>query len=125
MNRLIPRGDRGCKRTSQSRKSEPAESEAGSRRLGGTQKALSAKNVDLARKCLGLVREIADRGAGASDPYEVAYALEELRQVLSEAVGFDEPAFMPESATEIPALEELYRELFFGDAGYRDLFPHD
>ncbi len=134
MNREMPPGERGCTSATQGRKSGRAGSVAGSRRLvrgiaaasspdqvTNCQKARSAKNVDLARKCLGLVREIADRGASAWDPFEVAYALEELRQVLSEPIGFDERAFMPESATEIPDLEDLYRELFFADAGFRDL----
>jgi hypothetical protein len=42
------------------------------------------RNVKLARKCLGLIRDIADRGAMSWDPEIVGYALQELSQVLLE-----------------------------------------
>jgi hypothetical protein len=84
------------------------------------KKALHANRVELARKCLRLIRDIADRGACAWDAEEVAYALVELRQVLG-----DERAFEPMTAAEIYDVEDLYRELFFADCACRDMVrPH-
>jgi hypothetical protein len=70
-------------------------------------------------------QDIADRGACAWDAEAVAYALVELRQVLSEPIGGDERTFEPLTAAEIYDVEDLYRELFFADCACRDLVrPH-
>ena len=69
--------------------------------------------VEMARKCLMLIRDIADRGAWSSHPEQVGYALQELTQVLVERTGTEERQFEPISANEIVGLKELYEELDF------------
>ena len=54
-----------------------------SERLGQLQ-------VEVARKCLGLIRDIAKRGAASWDPADVGYALQELSQVLLERTGIED-----------------------------------
>ena len=72
-----------------------------------------SRNVETARKCLGLIRDIADRGASSWDPNAVGYALQELSQVLLERTGTEDRLFEPVSADEIDNLAELYVELQF------------
>jgi hypothetical protein len=69
------------------------------------------RNVEMARKCLGLIRDIADRGASSWDPNTVGYALQELSQVLLERTGTEDRMFEPISAEEIGDLSALYAEL--------------
>ena len=71
----------------------------------------SSTNLDLARKCLSLIRDIADRGAMSWDPETVGYALQELSQVLLERTGTEDRIFEPVAAGEIPDLAALYVEL--------------
>jgi hypothetical protein len=78
-------------------------------------------NLDLARKCLSLIRDIADRGAMSWDPEAVGYALQELSQVLLERTGTEDRIFEPIAAGEIPDLAELYAELEFVDSGSQSL----
>ena len=68
-------------------------------------------NLDLARKCLTLIRDIAERGAMSWDPEAVGYALQELSQVLLERTGTEDRIFEPVAAGEIPDLAALYVEL--------------
>ena len=49
--------------------------------------AASGQRVDLARRCLVLIRRIAAYGAISEKPDVVSYALHELRQALRERVG--------------------------------------
>jgi hypothetical protein len=70
-------------------------------------------NVKLARKCLGLIRDIADWGASSSDLSNVGYALQELSQVLLERTGTQDRFFEPIPASEIENLDALYKELEF------------
>ena len=70
-------------------------------------------NVDLARKCLEVIRDIADRGAASWDPQIVGWALQELSQVLLERTGDEEICFEPVSAAAIENLAALYEELEF------------
>jgi len=56
-------------------------------------KQLNGANPTLGQKCLGLIRDIAECGAASSDPSQVGYAIQELRQVLSERPGSDERVF--------------------------------
>jgi hypothetical protein len=37
--------------------------------------AFEQKNAELARRCLALIRDIAERGASSWDPEDVGYAL--------------------------------------------------
>lgn len=56
----------------------------------------SGTEIELARKCLALIRYIAERGALSWDPKQVVYALQELSQVIYERTGDDERVFEPE-----------------------------
>ena len=72
----------------------------------------SSTNLDLARKCLSLIRDIADRAAMSRGPQEtVGYALQELSPVLLERTGTEDRIFEPVAAGEIPDLAALYVEL--------------
>jgi hypothetical protein len=82
-----------------------------------------ATNVDLARKCLGLIRDIADRGASSWDPEAVGYALQELSQVLLERTGTEDRIFEPAPAGELEDLDKLYAELAFVDGASQDINP--
>ena len=73
----------------------------------------SKSNLDLARRCLTLIQEIAERGALSQDPEHVGYALQELSQVLLERTGTEELYFEPVPATELKGIESLHRELDF------------
>jgi hypothetical protein len=75
----------------------------------------SDTNVETARKCLGLIRDIAARGASSGDPEVIGYALQELSQVLLERTGTEERIFEPVPAGEIENLAALYEELEFVD----------
>lgn len=77
-------------------------------------------NVEMARKCLGLIRDIADRGASSWDPNWVGYALQELSQVLLERTGTEDRLFEPIPADEIGDLAKLYEELQWVDAGSQE-----
>ena len=81
----------------------------------------SSTNLDLARKCLSLIRDIAERGAMSWDPETVGYALQELSQVLLERTGTEDRIFEPIAAGEIPDLAALYAELEFVDSGAQSL----
>ena len=72
--------------------------------------------MQLARQCLSLIREIADRGASTGNPECVGYALQELSQVLMERTGDPERVFMPVHPAEIPNLRWLVEELDFVDS---------
>jgi hypothetical protein len=79
----------------------------------------------LARKCLQLIREIADRGASAGDDGQVVYALQELSQILFERTGDDARVFEVESAADLGDLSHLYEELLFVDGASQDMLrPH-
>jgi len=78
-------------------------------------------NVELARKCLGLIRDIADRCASSSDTEVVGYGLEELSQVLLERTGRGDRAFEPIPAEEISGLAALQEELEFVNIVSQDL----
>jgi hypothetical protein len=81
----------------------------------------SEPNLELARKCLGLIRDIADRGASSWDPEAVGYALQELSQVLLERTGLGDRIFEPVPAGEIGGLAALYEELEFVDRFSQEL----
>jgi hypothetical protein len=71
--------------------------------------------LELARKCLMLIRDIADRGARSQNTEHLGYALQELTQVLVERTGNEDRLFEPLPPDEIPAddLQHLYTELDF------------
>ena len=78
-------------------------------------------SVEKARQCLGLIRDIADRGASSWDANVVGYALQELSQVLLERTGEDERSFEPVPADEISGLDELRVELEWVDGCSREM----
>jgi hypothetical protein len=67
-------------------------------------------SVDLARKCLALIRDIAEWGALSWDPADVGYALQELSQVLLERTGTEDRVFEPVPANEKEALRYAFSE---------------
>jgi hypothetical protein len=75
-----------------------------------------ANNIDLAKRCLALISDIACRGAGSQSPEHVGYALQELTQVLFERTGNNNRLFEPIPADEIRGLQQLHEELDFVDA---------
>jgi hypothetical protein len=83
---------------------------------------LEKKNIELGRRCLTLIRDIADRGALSWDPEQVGYALQELSQVLFERLGCDDRMFPPVSAEQLNGLAELYVELLWVDGFSRNMF---
>ena len=79
-------------------------------------------NVEKVRKCLGLIRDIAERGALSWNPDDVGYALQELSQVLLERTGTQDRIFEPVPAGEIEDLAALYAELEFVESCSQSLF---
>ncbi|HLN00866.1 MAG TPA: hypothetical protein VK335_16375 [Bryobacteraceae bacterium] len=81
----------------------------------------SSNNIELAKRCLALIRDIAGRGACSQDPENIGYALEELSQVWYERTGSDERLFEPIPADQIRGLRWLYEELDFVDGASQDM----
>jgi len=75
-----------------------------------------SNNIELAKRCLALISDIAVRGACSQSPEEVGYALQELTQVLIERTGNDARLFKPIPADEIHDLRGLHDELDFVDS---------
>jgi hypothetical protein len=82
---------------------------------------LSSERLELARKCLRLIRDIAKRGASSCNADDVGYALQELSQVLQERTGMEDRLFEPIPADQIGNLRALYIELEFVDCVSQDL----
>jgi hypothetical protein len=78
--------------------------------------------IDTARHCLRLIRDIADRSATSSDLANGGYALQELRQVGVESAGAKDRLFEPVPANEIVDLEPLLREPQWVDGSSQDMF---
>ena len=57
--------------------------------------AVDEPNLERAKHCLALIRDIAARGERSADPEHVGYALQELSQVLLERTGTQEIDFEP------------------------------
>lgn len=74
-----------------------------------------------ARKCLFVIREIADRALSTANEDHLGYALQELTQVLVERTGEQDIRFEPISAAEIPGLPALLEELEFVDSGLQSM----
>jgi hypothetical protein len=76
----------------------------------------SANNIELAKRCLTLISDIAGRGACSQSPEDIGYALQELTQVLVERTGTNNRLFDPIPADEIRDLRWLDEELAFVDS---------
>jgi len=83
--------------------------------LRNSEPISGSDNIELAKRCLALIRDIAGRGACSQNPEHIGYALEELSQVLCERTGSDERLFEPIPADQIRGLRWLYEELDFVD----------
>ena len=81
--------------------------------------------IETARHCLRLIRDIADRGAASSDPANVGYALQEMRQDVVESAGAEDRLFETVPANEIVHLEPLLTELQFVDDSLQDMCEKD
>lgn len=90
-------------------------------KLESPERSACADNNEVARKCLRLISEIADRGARAQDPDQMGYALQELTQVLFERTGNDDRVFEPVSPSELKGLRELHTELEWVNCFAQDL----
>ena len=82
---------------------------------------MNPTNLDLAKKCLALIRDVAARGACSDDPELIGYSLQELTQVLLERTGTEERLFEPVPAHNIRDLEKLYEELDFVDSSSQSM----
>ena len=80
------------------------------------------KNIELGRRCLALIRDIAERGASSWDPEQVGYAIQELSQVLWERLGGEDTMFEPVSAGQLTELAQLQEELLWVDGFSREMF---
>ena len=80
-----------------------------------------ANNIAMAKKCLELIRDIAERGACSHNPENIVYALQELTQVLFERTGSPDILFEPVSAEKLTDLDRLYTELEFVNGCSQDL----
>ena len=79
------------------------------------------ERIELARKCLTLISNIAQRGATSESPAQIGYALQELTQVLLERTGRQERLFEPVAADQIPDLSWLNSELELVDGFSQDM----
>jgi hypothetical protein len=87
--------------------------------------SIGLRNVEQAKQCLRLIRDIADRGASSWDPRNVGYTLQELSQVLLERTGTEDRVFKPVSASELRDLNALYEELDFVDSCSQSMAVYD
>jgi hypothetical protein len=85
----------------------------------------SIRNIEDAKRCLRLIRDIADRGASSWNPEHVGYALQELTQVLLERTGESERVFEPVSADGLGELRPLLAELDFVNGCSEDMARAD
>jgi hypothetical protein len=60
-----------------------------------------SNKIELARRCLALISDIAGRGACSQNPEHIGYALQELTQVMVERTGSKDRLFEPVPADEI------------------------
>ena len=80
----------------------------------------SEARIELAKKCLRLIGQIAERGARSQSPANIGYVLQELSQVLLERTGTQDRAFEPVDADQLHDLTRLYGELDFVDVSSSD-----
>jgi hypothetical protein len=71
---------------------------------------------ELAKKCLRLIRDIADRSASSDNAEQLGYAVQELSQVFLERTGTEDRLFEPVPANRITDLDALLGELELVDS---------
>ena len=86
---------------------------------------LGTKNVQTAKECLRLFKDIAERGVDCWDPAKVGYAHRDLTQVLLERTGSTDRVFEPVAPGELDGLKELFEELLFVNASSQDMAVSD
>ena len=84
------------------------------------ERLTSEDRIELAKKCLRLIAQIAERCARSQNPEVIGYALQELSQVLLERTGTRDTIFEPVRADQIDDLTWLYGELDFVDVSSSD-----
>jgi hypothetical protein len=85
----------------------------------------SEDRIELAKKCLRLIAQIAERCARSQNPETIGYAIQELSQVLLERTGTEERVFEPVDADQLHDLRRLYGELDFVDVSSSDLISRE
>ena len=75
----------------------------------------SEDRIELAKKCLRLIAQIAERGARSRNPANVGYVIQELSQVILERTGTQDRVFEPVDADQLQDLTRLCGELDFVD----------
>ena len=75
-----------------------------------------SSNIELAKKCLSLISDIAGRGACSQSTEDIGYALQELTQVLVDRTGSSDRLFEPIPADEVRDLRSLHEELDLVDS---------
>jgi hypothetical protein len=80
--------------------------------------------VELARRCLALISNIANRGVSSENSANVGFALEELSQVLFERTGSEEVRFLPLPAEQISDLDVLFEDLSIIESTSQSLTAH-
>src|SRR5690242_6183101 len=68
-------------------------------------------NIDKARRCFALIREIAEFGAGAWDPNTVGHVLQEFGDAFLRQTGREDPEFHLVPLDEMNGLDVLLAEL--------------
>ncbi len=68
-------------------------------------------NIELAKRCLALISDIAGRGACSQNPELIGHALQELSQVMLERTGSKVRRFEPVPPDQIHDLEWLHEQL--------------
>ena len=81
----------------------------------------SSSNLELARTCVALIRDIAGRAVSSGNPEHIGYALQELTQVLLERTGTEERIFEPVPADRLHNLQRLHTDLDFVDSMLQDM----
>ena len=85
----------------------------------------SEDRIELAKKCLRLIAQIAEQCARSQNPEVIGYALQELSQVLLERTGTRDTIFEPVRADQIDDLTRLCGELDFVDVSSSDLISRE
>jgi hypothetical protein len=93
--------------------------------IGNQTSSISQDRIELAKKCLHLIGQIAERGARSQSPANIGYVIQELSQVLLERTGTEDRVFEPVDADQLHDLSRLYGELDWVDGSLSDLMSHE
>jgi hypothetical protein len=93
--------------------------------IGNQTSSISRDRIDLAKKCLRLISQIAARGARSRSPENIGYVLQEFSQVLLERTGTEDRVFEPVDADQLQDLTRLHTELDWVDGSLSDLMSRE